>query len=201
MTQFTYIYDTYCGWCYGASKVIGALINSGAEVTMLHRHLFQGPNAHRMAGGFGRMALQYDRRIAGLTGMEFSPAYADNVLLSADEILESGKTAQAAALVHDRGARAEFALARALQSARYVEGRSAADEQPIHAALKAAGITEALGGGKARAAQISGEAARILAQVGAGGVPTLLMHKDGETRVIDIASFYDNPAAISGLAA
>ncbi|MCT7373766.1 DsbA family protein [Chelativorans salis] len=201
MTQFTYIYDTYCGWCYGASNVIGALIDSGAEVQLMHRHLFQGPNAHRMADGFGQTALQYDRRIAGLTGMEFSQRYADNVLLNAEEILDSSKTAQAAALVHDKGAKAEFALAKALQKARYVDGKPAVDEQPVYEALKAAGVTEELSGGKARAAEISSEAARILSRVGARGVPALLMHKDGQTRVISVADYYDNPAAVTALAA
>lgn len=201
MTQFTYIYDTYCGWCYGASKVIGALIDSGAEVRLMHRHLFQGPNAHRMADGFGQTALQYDRRIAGLTGIEFSQRYADNVLLNAEEILDSGLTAHAAALVHDKGAKAEFTLGKALQEARYVDGKSAADEQPIYEALKAAGVTEELSGGKARAAETSSEAARLLSRVGAQGVPALLMHKDGQTRAISIAEYYDTPAAIAALAA
>ncbi|WP_282154123.1 hypothetical protein [Ruegeria atlantica] len=52
MTRFTYIYDTYCGWCYGAAPVIDALIESGADVTVMHRHLFQGANAYRMGDGF-----------------------------------------------------------------------------------------------------------------------------------------------------
>jgi len=55
--RFTYIYDTYCGWCRGAHPVITALIESGAEVEMQHIHLFQGANAYRMADGFGNVAL------------------------------------------------------------------------------------------------------------------------------------------------
>ena len=199
MTRFTYIYDTYCGWCYGASKVVDALIDSGAEIRLMHRHLFQGPNARRMADGFGQMALQHDCRIAQLTGMEFSQRYIDNLLLNAREILDSGLTAQAAALVHDKGAKTEFALAKALQKARYVDGKSAADEQPIYEALNAAGVKDSLTDGIERAAEISHEAARILSRIGASGVPALLIHKDDQTRVISIADYHSNPAAIAAL--
>lgn len=200
MTQFTYIYDTYCGWCYGASKVIEALIDSGADMQLMHRHLFQGANAHRMADGFGQMALQYDRQIANLTGMAFSQRYVDNVLQNPEEVLDSGLTAQAAALVHDKGARAEFALAKALQEARYVNGLSASDETPVYEALKAAGVSDSLASGTKRAAEIRSAATRIMAQVGAQGVPILLMHRNNHTRTISIADYYSNPAAIAAFA-
>lgn len=181
MTRFTYIYDTYCGWCYGASPVIDALIESGADVTMMHRHLFQGPNAQRMGDGFGKKALQYDRRIEQLTGQKFSDAYAHNILGSPDEVLESGLTAQAAALVHDQGAKAEFKLAHALQRARFIDGVSAADSDALRKVLAEFGVEFSLDDGKALAREISAEAAKMQAQIGAQGVPTLLKHANGKT--------------------
>ena len=36
--RFTYIYDTYCGWCRGAHPVIAALIESGVpEIRLTNR--------------------------------------------------------------------------------------------------------------------------------------------------------------------
>ncbi|WP_299919619.1 hypothetical protein [uncultured Roseobacter sp.] len=123
--RFTYIYYTYCGWCRGAHPVVAALIESGAEVEMLHVHLFQGANAHRMADGFGKVALAHDTRVAGLSGQDFDQRYIDHVIQSPTEILDSTFKAWAAALEHDRGAPTEIALAHDLQNQRYIDGLSA----------------------------------------------------------------------------
>ena len=118
MTKFTYIYDTYCAWCYGATPIISQLIENNADITLLHRHLFQGDNAYRMGDGFGRSAAQIDDHIAQLTGQVFSKIYKENLLSSDDEILQSSYTAYAAALVHHLGSEIEFNLLKAFQKAR-----------------------------------------------------------------------------------
>lgn len=201
MTRFTYIYDTYCGWCYGAAPVLQALAGQGAEIAVLHRHLFQGANAHRMADGFGRAAMEYDRRIAALSGQEFSAAYVDNVLKSPTEVLESGLTAAAAALVHDRGAGVELELSRKLQQGRFVDGRSAADASHIEATLEQMGVTQPLSEGLARAAEVSAEATRLMARHHIGGVPALLRHSGERTEVIDVSAYFRAPERIAEIAA
>lgn len=201
MTRFIYIYDTYCGWCYGAAAVIDALIESGADVTVLHRHMFQGANARRMGDGFGKMALQYDRRIGQLTGQEFSVAYVQNVLGNPDEVLDSSLTAYAAALVHDQGAKAEMTLAHALQRARYVDGVSAGNNKALQTALKDFGVDRPLDEGRDQARKISLEAANLQARFGTQGVPTLLMQTDGGITQIDISTYYTLPQEIAALAA
>lgn len=104
MTRIIYIYDTYCGWCYGAAPVVSALQDSGAEVSVMHRHFVRGPKAYRTGVGFSRMALQYDRHIAQLTRRPLSDRCAAKVSGRTDEVLTSGHTAQTAALAHDHGA-------------------------------------------------------------------------------------------------
>lgn len=201
MPHFTYIYDTYCGWCYGARSVIGALIDSGADVEVLHRHLFQGRNAYRMGDGFGRMAMQHDSRIAALSGQEFSDAYISNILETPDEVLESGLTARAAALVHDKGAKAEMALASRLQQARFVDGRSAADTAVIRDALADVGVSADLASATEKAGALSEQAQTLLAGYGLSGVPALLRHDTDGTKIINIGEFYRNPGRIAELAA
>lgn len=201
MAKFTYIYDTYCGWCYGASPVVHALIDSGADITVMHRHLFQGAHAARMADGFGKMAEQYDKRIASLSGQEFSQAYVNNILRSPTEVLDSGLTALAAALIHEHGAKAEMALAAQLQKARYVDGQSAADRDVITKALALAGITAPLESAKARADQMQAQAEALQAQYGISGVPGLLRHDKDGTSQINISEFYKAPERVVSLAA
>ena len=139
--KFIVIYDTYCGWCYGAAPIFDALVAAGAEVEALHLNLFRGPRAYRMAEGKGAQVLEADRRISALTGQPFSQKYIGNVVLSATEVLESSLTAQAAALVHGKGAKHEFALRARLEKARYVDGISASDRSAVVAALLAIGLT------------------------------------------------------------
>ncbi|PRY74398.1 putative protein-disulfide isomerase [Yoonia maritima] len=205
--SFVVIYDTYCGWCYGAAPVLDALVSSDAKVELLHRQLFSGPNAHRMADGFGKQAERVDAHIEELTGQPFSQAYVENILRSKSEVLNSELTAQAAALVHDKGAAAELKLAAWLQKLRYVDGVSAADRPALVKALVAEGVAEAeaeqLGTArlKAKADAVSARAVTLSAQYGAQGVPTVLDISTGDAQIIDVSRYYDAPAQIRALTA
>ncbi|WP_282120652.1 DsbA family protein [Ruegeria atlantica] len=201
MTRFTYIYDTYCGWCHGAAPVINALVESGADVTVMHRHLFQGANAYRMGDGFARMALQYDRRVEQLTGQVFSDTYVQDILGNPDEVLDSSLTAYAAALVHDQGAGAEIKLANVLQRARYVDGISAGNGEAVRSALIEFSVNRSLDEGRSLARQISTDAANLQSRFGSQGVPTLVMQIDGRTTQVDVSTYYHFPEEIAALAA
>jgi len=198
--KYTIIYDTYCGWCYGAAKALEALTQSDAAVEVLHRRLFHGRNAPRLADGFGRAAADMDARIGAMTDQPFSEAYYQNILMSKTEILDSGLTAQAAALVHDKGAQAELSLARWLQQARYVDGVSADDRDHIITALRLEGVSQEsadrIGSAQlARQAELIAQRAEALQQkYGAAGVPTVLRHAAGKTELVDTAQFYARPA-------
>lgn len=198
--RFTYVYDTYCGWCRGAHPVIAELIESGADVEMLHVHLFQGANAHRMADGFGKVALAHDTRIAGLTGQDFDQRYIDHVLGSPTEVLDSTFTAWAAALVHDQGARAEIKLARDLQNQRYIDGVSAQDRIAVETALARLGVTAPLEDGAEAAAQTAAKARETLTGLNLGGVPQLIAEESGLRKVLSIADFHKTPTAVTALA-
>lgn len=199
---FTIIYDTYCGWCYGAAKVLDALANSDATVQTYHRHLFAGANAHLLADGFGQMAIGIDAQIGEITGQVFSDTYVENILKSPTEILESGLTAQAAALVHDQGSKAELALAARLQKARYVDGVSAADREHIIEALLQQGVsrkdTELLGTPELsmRAERLSMQAIQIMQNANASGVPTVLRNVEGVISQVAVSRFYAEPTMI-----
>lgn len=205
--KFIVIYDTYCGWCYGAAPIFDALAASGAVVEALHRHLFQGPRAYRMRDGKGALVLEADARIAVLTGQPFSQRYIDRVVLSDTEVLQSRYTAEGAALVHDQGVLKEFALRRRLETARYVDGVSAADRDAVVAALIAEGVApeqaERVGTPElaARAEEIADRAARLMRAVGSQGVPTILEQRGDELLIVDHGAYHRRADAIKDLAA
>ncbi|SIN67231.1 putative protein-disulfide isomerase [Parasphingorhabdus marina DSM 22363] len=198
--RFTYIYDTFCGWCRGAHPTIAALIESGAEVEMLHLHLFQGAKAHRMADGFGTVALAHDKRVAGLSGQDFDQRYVDQVIQSPTEVLDSTFTAWAAGLVHDHGAATEIALAHNLQNQRYIDGVSAQNRSAVEAAIVRFGVSAALEEGAETAGQTAARARATLASLNLRGVPQLILEENGQRNALSIADFYKSPTAVTALA-
>jgi len=204
-SKFVIIYDTYCGWCYGAAPVFDALVESGAEVEALHRHLFQGPLAYRMNEGKGAQVLKADAQIQALTGQEFSEAYRENVVLSDTEVLASHYTAQAAALVHDQGVEKEFSVRRRLEIARYIEGVSAANRDAVISALVEEGVeqeqAEKIGSPALieKATRTTREASNLMEKVGAFGVPTVLKVVGDNITVVDHAMYYAAPEKITEL--
>jgi putative protein-disulfide isomerase len=201
MPSFTIIYDTYCGWCYGAAPVLEALVGTG-KAELYHRYLFQGSNAYRMGDGFGTQASVIDARIHALTGQPFGSAYKRNILRSEDEILESGLSAQAAYLIHGLGPEVELKLAHALQYGYFVEGRSTQDAPFVAEKLVSLGLNnQRLGTPDVIEAALvrAADAEQINRLAGSNGVPTVLRHTN-TTEIINLSEFYNSPTDITHLA-
>ncbi|MCA0044143.1 DsbA family protein [Celeribacter litoreus] len=198
--RFTYLYDTYCGWCYAGAPVITALIEAGGEVEMRHRLLFAADQAQRMGDGLGRMIEQYDARAEALSGQPFSDAYRENVLRAPDELLDSTLTAQAAALVHGKGAKSEMALARRLQKARWEDGRSAQDAAHMESILREEfGVDAPLSTAEEPARDMARSTEQMMRQYGLSGVPVLIMEKDGTLYNVALSDYYKQPERIAAL--
>lgn len=200
-TDYTIVYDTLCGWSYGAAEVMTAIVDSGASVRLLHRHLFQGDNAPVLADSYVGPMTEADQRIEQLTGAEFSADYATNVRGSATEVLDSGLTADAAALLHEQGASTELAFSRHLQRRRFVDGVSAQDRDDLVEALVAFGVdraeAELVGSAELRdrANKVSTDATAAMTAAEAVGVPAVIAHGTEGDHLVDLARFYREPAS------
>lgn len=197
------IYDTFCGWCYGAAPVFDALIESGTQVDVLHAHLFDEHNALKMSDGKGAQILNVVPRIESLTGQIFSDAFKERIALSETEVLQSGLSAQAAALVHGQGAEKEFSMRRRLESLHFGEGVSSMDRTAFVKAAIEEGIApedaEKLGTPElvAEAKKQSIQARKLMAAVGSHGVPTVVKVKDGNITQIDHQALYGQPEKLA----
>lgn len=201
--KITIIYDTYCGWCHGAAEVFDKIADSGAEVEVLHRHLFQGNYRPKMSEGKGAQIVeQLIPRIEALTGQTFTQAYKDKIAGSPTEILASAYSAQAAALVHGEGAAREFAIRRCLEDLHFGQGVSSTDRAAIVAALIDEGIApeeaEKLGTPElaAKAEALADRAKALMAAAGSRGVPTVLRTKGDSVSLIDHQAYYGRAEAL-----
>lgn len=197
------IYDTFCGWCYGASPVFDALLETDADVEVLHRHLFQGASSPRMSEGKGAQILETIPQLEALTGQVFGEDFKTNIAKSETEILASGLSAQAAALVHGQGAEKEFALRRRLENLHFRDGMSSTNRQAIVDALIAEGVSpdeaERIGTPEleAQAAQYTERAKVMMAAVGSRGVPTVLKVNEDDISQVDHQAFYGRAQEIN----
>lgn len=142
--RITCLFDPLCGWCYGASPVLGRIAaEAGFTLDLLPVGLFAGEDARPMEGGFAAYAWANDQRIARLTGQPFSEAYRRQVLADTTRPFDSGPATLAlCAVATTLPARGLEAL-RAIQAARYVEGRDTTDLAVLAAVLAARGLEEA----------------------------------------------------------
>ncbi|MEO1494294.1 MAG: DsbA family protein [Pseudomonadota bacterium] len=206
--KITIIYDTYCGWCHGASEVFDEIEKSGADVEVFHRHLFQGDNRPKMSEGKGEQIVgKLIPQIEALTGQTFTQVYKDKIAGSDTEVLASKYSAQAAALVHDQGAEWEFAIRRRLEDLHFGQGVSSTDRDAIIAALIDEGIApeeaEKLGTPEleAKAEALADRARALMAAAGSRGVPTVLQGTGDNMRLIDHQSYYGRAEDVSEIVA
>ena len=201
--KYLIIYDSFCGWCFAASPVFDALVESGAEVEMYHRHLFQGANEVHMGAGMGAQIMQMIPRIEEISGQTFGDAFKTNIAMSSTEVVESGLSAQAAALVHGQGAAKENALRGRIETLHFEHGMSALDRDTIVAAAIAEGVapdraarigTPELA---AEAAALAAKADDLMTMVGARGVPTVLRVRKGQVSAFDHHVYFRRTDALA----
>ncbi|WP_129664985.1 DsbA family protein [Phytoactinopolyspora endophytica] len=179
--KLTYVFDAYCGWCYGFGPAVRdfAAANAGrVELDVVSGGLFTGAQVAPI--GTMTYVAGANARIAALTGVEFGTGYHE---LVADGRFEMDSTAAATGFAALRAAAPDRALesAEAMQWAFYFDGlslseastyRHIAEQQGLDADAVVTGFVSPTG--RTAAAQDFTRAARL----GVTSYPTLLLHTD-----------------------
>jgi putative protein-disulfide isomerase len=186
--NITYLFDPLCGWCYGASHVLGEIAaHPNLTVTLAPTGLFSGTGARPMNAQFAAFAWSNDERIASLSGQRFSDDYRNNVL-GKGGMLDSGPATLALTAVALTNPLRELDALKLIQEARYVSGRDVTDLPEIRKILESADLGTAssrlvspdadlLSANRGRI-----EAARVLMkEFRVDGVPVLIVD-DGQRR-------------------
>lgn len=196
MRSLIYLYDPLCGWCYAATPGIARLRAAGVAVALLPTGLFSDPS-RLMTAEFADYAWKNDQRIAAMTEQPFTEAYLRQVLQAPGTAFDSTAAVLALTAVAMNEPDHEADALKALQEARYVAGRDITDVETIRAILAEAGFAMAAAAFKARgAALLSANAARLLQgqammrELGASGVPTLVVVDGTTRRLLDSKTLY-----------
>jgi len=193
-----YIYDPFCGWCYGAAPLLAAAATlDGIELRLHAGGMLAGARSQKVTPQLREMVNQYDGRIAELSGQVFGTAYRDGLLCDADAVFDSvpPTTAILAAEQTGRG----LAMLHRIQQAHYIEGQRVADEGVLTRLAGEIGVEDF----SVHYAQLQGaptekhirESRELLAQVGGQGFPTFILEIDGRRRRLEHGPFLGQPQA------
>lgn len=172
--KLTYVFDAYCGWCYGFGPAVRdfAAANAGRiDLDVVSGGLFTGGRVAPI--GTMPYVAGANARIAELTGVEFGPDYHE---LVADGRFQMDSTAAATGFAALRAAAPERALesAEAMQRAFYLDGLSLSETSTYRRIAEQLGLTVTRLDARAAAVRDFTQAARL----GVTSYPTLLLHTD-----------------------
>lgn len=193
----TYLFDPLCGWCYGASPVIGKLAQQpDIQLELAPTGLFAG-SGQRMDAAFAEYAWSNDLRIARLTGQRFTEVYRQNVLGRHGSPFDSSAMTLALTAVTQTDPVRELEVLQGLQEARYVDGMDTGTAQVVDALLRQMGlngIADQLAAADLtlmeRNALRLQQARRLMRSLGAQGVPGLVVHADSGKRMLGGNALY-----------
>lgn len=121
-----YVWDAYCGWCYGFSKSLQAFHENHPELplTVLPGGLFVGDKKLPIAS-FSHI-LEANKRISQLTGAEFGAPY-EKLIEEGTFVMDSEDAAKGFSALHFFAPERAYYLASSIQHAFYNEGKSLSD--------------------------------------------------------------------------
>jgi putative protein-disulfide isomerase len=184
-----YIYDPFCGWCYGAAPLLKAAETMEGITVQLHAGgMMTGSRKQRITPEWRSMVMQYDQRIAAMSGQKFGDAYR-NVLLQDPTAVFDSEPPTTAILAATQFARGLQMLHR-VQDAHFIEGQKIADPGVLVELATEIGM-DRQAFAKAYAAQVGertsdhiNESRQALAQAGGMGFPTFVLEaKDSHVRL------------------
>jgi len=195
-----YVFDPFCGWCYGAAPLLASL----REINGLKIHLHGGG----MMAGRARQpvtpqlrdfVLQHDKRIAQMSGQPFGEAYQHGLLNDRSAVFDS-EPPTTAILAAERLGHRGLDLLKRIQHAHFVEGRKVADPTVLRALAVEIGLD-----GKAFDdcyASLAGqptmdhinESRSLLGQVGGQGFPTFALVDGKQVSLLEFGRYLGRPA-------
>lgn len=126
-----YLYDPFCGWCYGAAPLVTAAAEiEGVEIKPHGIGMLSGDQSKMMSGEWRDFVRPHEERITAHSQQEFAEPYVKGVLDHEDVLLDSSPPTAAMLTAEKLEGRGVEMLKR-LQTAYYQEGRAITDPKII----------------------------------------------------------------------
>ncbi|EJV0277887.1 DsbA family protein [Vibrio parahaemolyticus] len=196
MVTVHYFFDPMCGWCYGASPLIEALMDTTQFKVVLH----PGGMIEKRAiePEFRQHIINSDARIATETGAKFGEAYLQRVKSEDAFVLDSYLPTQAILSAEKMGLN-PWHMLKTIQSAHYQLGLKVDEASTLKAIAESLGLaseaweqnmalSEAELDDKIRSSR------QLMRQLHVGGYPTLIAEVNGEYLTLPHSAYYDKPA-------
>ncbi|CAJ92894.1 DSBA-like thioredoxin domain-containing protein [Cupriavidus necator] len=193
-----YVYDPYCGWCYGLAPLISvAEETEGLKVVAHGGGMLAGERAQMMSGEWREFVRPHEARITALSGQTFGTPYQEGTQFNYDVKLDSAPPT-AAMLAAEWVADAGVRMLKRLQTAYYVEGRHIAERaELVHIAVELGLDAHAFSTAYDQALREIGMHFRntqaLLDALGGQGYPTLAIERDGMLSRIHLGRYFGKP--------
>ncbi|OWA34143.1 DsbA family protein [Saccharibacillus sp. O16] len=177
--ELIYIWDAYCGWCYGFSSTLKKLQDQHPELplSVWSGGLFTGDNIQPI-NAFPHIAAA-NARISELTGASFGAAY-EELLAEGSAVLNSEAAAIGFAALRTQAPERSGELAAAMQRAFYQAGTSLNESDTYREIARQFGLDPELTvrqmADPELAESVRSEFVRV-ARLGVNGFPALLLRK------------------------
>ena len=195
-----YVYDPFCGWCYGAAPMItAATAIAGLEIQAHGVGMLSGDKSKLMSGEWRDFVRPHEARITAFSKQTFADAYVQGVLEHENVQLDSSPPIAAMLTAQQLSGRGIEMLKR-LQIAYYQEGQAIADRGVI------AGIANELGfepeSFMATFDLITADSLQdhikrsneMLEALNARGFPAFALEIDGQMEVLAMGHYLSRPA-------
>jgi len=195
-----YLYDPFCGWCYGAAPMISAAQEvPGLQIKAHGVGMLSGAKAKMMSAEWRDFVRPHEERIHVYSKQKFGDAYVNGVQQREDVLLDSTPPIAAMLLAEQISGRG-IEMLRRLQTAYYQEGRAIADKSVIGEVASELGFD-----GASFVAQLDGliqdqvtghitASNELLTSLSVRGFPAFAMEIDGKLHSLPLGRYLARPA-------
>jgi putative protein-disulfide isomerase len=195
-----YLYDPFCGWCYGAAPMISAAMSvPGVHVQPHGIGMLSGDKSKMMSAQWRDFVRPHEARITFYSKQTFGEAYVNGVQQRDDVVLDSSPPIAAMQVAEAMSGRGVEMLKR-LQVAYYQQGRPIADIAELCDLAESLGydlsvfsqqLLVLLDNGIEQHLQAS---QALMRRIGAQGVPAFALEIDDHWEVLPLGHYLSRPA-------
>ena len=190
-----YIYDTLCGWCYGAEPLVWAATKVDGLALRMHAGGLW-PQPTRLPQHTRRYIQQADARVGQMSGQPYGDAYLNGLLFDPDLVLESRPVVAAVLAAQSLDAGKALSMLRGIQHAHYEQGKHVVREDVLREVAASIGL-DATAFAKAAASvpvdEHIAESRELMNNVGAQGFPTFVLQVGDEWLAVPHSRFASAP--------